>query len=138
MIDQQIFNGEQSLQPSIGAKPGSPISLTAPFGTTTGADFISGKVPASVQAVQILGHDAHTPYSFQTSIGVERQFGKDWTLSADFVHWRVYHDWVRQDSNLYYNPATGFSANPATAGRPNANFTTILTFVTPDAAGVDL
>jgi hypothetical protein len=135
VIDQQIFNGEQSLQPSVSAKPGTPISLAAPFGTTTGADFISGKVPASVQAVQILGHDAHTPYSFQSSIGVEHQIGKDWTLTADFVHWRVYHDWVREDANLFYNPATGFNLNPATAGRPNPNFTTILTFVTPNAAG---
>ena len=135
VIDQQIFNGEQSLQPSVSAKPGSPISLAAPFGSVTGDDFISGKVPASVQAVQILGHDAHTPYSFQSTIGLERSFGPNWTFSGDFVHWRVYHDWVRQDSNLYYNAATGFSANPATAGRPNPNFTTILSFVTPDAAG---
>ncbi|HEY1497859.1 MAG TPA: TonB-dependent receptor [Candidatus Solibacter sp.] len=135
VIDQQIFNGEQSLQPSVSAKPGVPISLSAPFGTTTGDDFISGKVPASVQAVQILGHNAHTPYSMQSSIGLEHQFAKDWTLTADFVHWRVYHDWVREDANLFYNAATGYNMNPATAGRPNPNFTTILTFVTPDAAG---
>ena len=135
VIDQQIFNGEQSLQPSVSAKPGQPISLSAPFGSTTGQDFISGAVPASVQAVQILGHDAHTPYSFQSSIGMERQFGRDWTLTADFVHWRVYHDWVREDANLFYNPANGFNLNPSTAGRPNPSFTTILTFVTPNAAG---
>lgn len=135
VIDQQIFNGEQSLQPSIGATAANPINLSAPFGSTTTQDFLSGAVPVSLQAVQILGHNAHTPYSFQTSIGVEHQFGRNWTLNADFVHWRVYHDWVREDANLYYNPATGYNLSPTTAGRPNPNFTTILTFVTPNAAG---
>jgi hypothetical protein len=134
-IDQQIFNGETSLQPSIQAKPGSPINLEAPFGSVTGDDFLSGAVPVSTQAIQPLGPNVRTPYSLQMSLGVQRQMSKDWLVSADYVHWRVYHDWIREDANLFYNPATGYNLNPSTAGRPNAKYTNIQTFITPDSAG---
>ena len=135
VIDQQIFNGQQSLQVSVDRTSGSTINLNAPFGSTTGAQFLSGAVPVAKQQVQILGHDAHTPYSLQSSIGAEHQFGKDWTLSADFVHWRVYHDWIRTDANLLFNPANGFNQSPSLVARPDARYTGILTFTTPDAAG---
>lgn len=69
------------------------------------------------------------------SIGVQQQVRKDWTVSADFVHWRVYHDWVRGDANLFYNPANGYNLNPSIAGRPNAKYTNIQTFYTSDTAG---
>jgi hypothetical protein len=134
-IDQQIFNGQTSLQPSVQASTGNPINLSAPFGNVTGDEFLSGAVPVSAQALQLLAPNVHTPYSLQLSIGVERQITKTWVVSADYLHWRVYHDWVRSDANLYYNPATGYNKNPTTAGRPNPNFTNILTFYTPSAAG---
>jgi hypothetical protein len=47
----------------------------------------------------------------------------------------VYHDWVRTDDNLVYDPTTGFNQNPTKIGRPDPRFTTILSFHTPDAAG---
>ena len=34
----------------------------------------------------------------------------DWTLQADYVHWRVYHDWIRTDDNLVYDPSTSFDS----------------------------
>ena len=135
VIDQQIFNGQQSLQVSVDRTASSTIDLTAPFGGTTGAQFLSGAVPVAKQQVQILGHNAHTPYSFQSSIGAEHQFGKDWTLSADFVHWRVYHDWLRTDANLLYNAVNGFNQSPSLVARPDTRYTGVLTFTTPNAAG---
>ena len=135
VIDQQIFNGETSLQPSVQAKSGSPINLAAPFGSTTGQDFLSGTAPVTPQAIQPLAPNVRTPFSLQFSGGVERQVTRTLTVSADFVHWRVYHDWIRLDTNLFYNPATGYNLNPSVAGRPNKAFTTIASFTTPDAAG---
>jgi hypothetical protein len=135
VIDQQIFNGEASLQPSVQATASQPINLAAPFGSITGSQFLSGAVPISTQAVQVMAHNVHTPQSLQMSIGVERQFGQNWSMTADYVHWRVYNDWIRDDANLFYNPATGYNANPSVAGRPNPAFTNILTFYTPNAAG---
>jgi hypothetical protein len=133
-IDDTIFNGQTTISPAIQASSGNPINLLAPFGTTTGANFLSGAVPVSAQTIQPLGPNVQTPYSFQTSIGVERQLTPTWTLSADFVHWRVYHDWERTDANLFYNLATGYAQNPS-QGRPNPKFVGILNFTTPAAAG---
>jgi hypothetical protein len=134
-IDDQIFNGQTTLSPSISPTAGNPINLNAPFGSVTGAQFLSGAVPVSTQAIQPLGPNVQTPYSFQYSGGVEHQFGKNWTVSADYAHFRIYHDWIRTDANLYYNPATGYAQNPNTFGRPNPAFTSINNFVTPAAAG---
>ncbi|MCU1258327.1 MAG: hypothetical protein JWO80_1212, partial [Bryobacterales bacterium] len=125
VIDQQIFNGQQSIQASVSRTSAANINLLSPFGSATAAQILSGAVVIPQQAVQILAHDAHTPFSLQASIGAEHQFGKDWTLSADFVHWRVYNDWIRTDANLVYNPATGFNVNPTVVPRPNQSFTTI-------------
>ncbi len=135
-IDSAIFNGETTISPALQATPGNPINLLAPFGTTTGEDFLSGAVPVNAQTIQPLGPHVQTPYSFQVSGGVERQFGANWTVSADYVHWRIYHDWERTDANLIYNPVTGYAVNPTTpGGRPNPNFVGILNFTTPAAAG---
>ena len=134
VIDRQIFNGQASLQPALQATAANPINLLAPFGTTTGAQFLSGAVPVNAQTIQPLGPNVQTPYSLQLSIGVEHQLSKNWTVSADYVHWRVYHDWERTDANLFVNPATGYPENPK-FGRPNPNFVAIQNFTTPAAAG---
>lgn len=134
VIDQQIFNGQSSLQPALQATATNPINLAAPFGTTTGSQFLSGAVPVAAQTIQPLGPNIQTPYSLQLSAGVEHQLNKSWTISADYVHWRVYHDWERTDANLFVNPATGYPTNPK-FGRPNSNFVGILNFTTPAAAG---
>jgi hypothetical protein len=134
-IDDSIFNGQTTISPSIQGTAANPINLLAPFGSVTGAQFLSGAVPVNAQTIQPLAPNVRTPYSLQLSAGIEHQFSKSWTMSADYVHWRVYHDWIRTDANLFYNPVTGYNANPSTAGRPNPNFVGILNFTTPNAAG---
>ena len=132
--DDTLFNGQTTISPAIQATAANPISLSNPFGGITGSQFLSGAVPISAQTIQPLAPNVKTPYSLQMSIGVERQLSKTWTLTADYVHFRVYHDWERTDANLYVNPATGYPLNPA-LGRPNPNFVGILNFTTPAAAG---
>jgi len=133
-IDDTIFNGQTTLSPAIAPTAANPINLAAPFGSVTGDQFLSGAAPVNAQTIQPLGPHVQTPYSFQASIGAEHEFGNSWTLSADYVHWRIYHDWIRTDANLFYNPATGYPL-PPTQGRPNSNFVGILNFTTPAAAG---
>ncbi|HEX4275691.1 MAG TPA: TonB-dependent receptor [Bryobacteraceae bacterium] len=136
-IDGQIFNGQTTLSPSLSPTAAKPINLMAtpnPFGYT-GDQFLSGQAPTSIQSIQPLGPGIRTPYSLQISGGVERQFPKNWTASADFVHFRIYHDWLRDDANLYENLATGYAQNPSTFGRPDAYYSNIKNFTTPDAAG---
>ena len=135
VIDQQVFNGERSIQAAVNRTATQNIDLAKPFGALTGADFISGKVVAPLQNIQILAPGAQTPYSFQMSLGAEHQFGKGWTFSGDFVTWRVYHEWQRQDRNLFFDPATGFGKNPSTSARPDTRYSQILQFATPRSAG---
>jgi hypothetical protein len=134
-IDDQIFNGQTTLAPAIAPTAGNPINLLAPFGSTTGAQFLSGAVPVNAQTIQPLAPNVKTPYSFQYTAGFEHQLTRSWTVSADYAHFRIYHDWIRTDANLYYNPATGYAQNPNTFGRPNPSFVGILNFTTPAAAG---
>jgi hypothetical protein len=133
--DQALFNGVTTIQASVEAKPGVPLNLFAPFGSITGAEFLNGSVPAPQQALQLVDPNIQTPYTLQASGGFEHQLSQNWTVSADYVYWRIYHEWERIDQNLTYDPVTGFNLNPTTVGRPNPNFTTILRFVTPDASG---
>ncbi len=142
-IDDSIFNGQTTLSPSINPTAANPINLQqqpTPFNVggvqgVTGQQFLSGQVPVSIQSIQPLGPNVKTPYSLQMSVGVEHQLTKDWTFSADYVHFRIYHDWERTDANLFYNPATGYPQNPNTFGRPDPYYSSILNFTTPNAAG---
>jgi hypothetical protein len=133
-IDDQIFNGQTTISPTVTGTAANPVNLSAPFGSVTGSQFLSGAVPVVAQTIQPLGPKVQTPYSLQLSIGVEHQLSKTWTLSADYAHFRIYHDWERTDANVFFNPATGYLANPS-LGRPNPNFAGILNFTTPAAAG---
>lgn len=135
VINQSIFNGERSLQVAVNRTSTTNIDLNKPFGQYTGDDFLSGRAPSPIQNIQVLGPGAQTPYSMQASIGAEREIASAWTVSGDFVYWRIYHDWIRQDQNVFYNPATGFGTNPTTTGRPDPRFGQILVFTTPNAAG---
>jgi hypothetical protein len=133
-IDDSIFNGQTTLSPSVTGTATNPVNLSNPFNGATGAQFLSGAAPVTAQTIQPLGPHVKTPYSLQMSIGVEQQLTKTWTITADYVHWRIYHDWIRTDANAFFNPVTGYEANPS-LGRPNPNFAGILNFTTPAAAG---
>jgi len=136
-IDGQIFNGQTTLSPSLSPTAANPINLLAspnPFGYSA-SQFLAGQAPVSIQSIQPLGPNVHTPYSLQMSAGAEHQLNKDWSFSADFVHFRIYHDWLRDDANLYENVTTGYALNPATSGRPDPVYSNIKNFTTPNAAG---
>ncbi len=135
VINQSIFNGEKSIQASVNKTATTTIDLTNPFNGVNGNDFVTGKLPVPTQNLQLLDATAKTPFSVQSSIGAEHQFKGNWTVSGDFVFWRVHNDWIRTDRNLFFDPATGFGKNPTTAGRPDARFGQLLNFTTPSAAG---
>ena len=51
---------------------------------------------------------AHVTHSWQSSIGVARQFGNNMALEADYVNTRSRHEKSIQDNvNITFNPATG-------------------------------
>lgn len=134
--DQALFDGQTTIQASLTGSTSSPINLLNPFNGATLQSFQNGAIAAPKQALQLVDPNVRIPYTVQTSIGLERQLGRNWTVSADYVWWRIYHEWVRVDQNLSYDPVTGFNINPGVAnGRPDSRFTSILRFTTPAAAG---
>jgi hypothetical protein len=51
---------------------------------------------------------AHVPHSWQSSIGIARQFGNDMAIEADYVNTKSRHEKSIQDNvNVTFNPATG-------------------------------
>jgi hypothetical protein len=151
-IDMQIFNGVASQQNSVTGTAGSPLNLQNPFpnGTT-----------AARQAVQPLGPNVATPYALQLSAGVQRSLPLRTVVTADYVHTRTYHDWIRLNSNLLQNASNPqYNLNPSTKWTTGQQtlcptggvtqdttyttssfnvcsqaFTNINQFFTPDAAG---
>ncbi len=105
-IDMQIFNGVTSLQQSVIGTATQPLNLQNPF---------ANPVAVPRQAVQPLGPNVATPYSLQISAGVQRELPLRAVITADYVHTRTYHDWVRLNANLLANPANPqFNLNPST------------------------
>jgi hypothetical protein len=51
--------------------------------------------------------NAQMPYSYQTSIGVQRQLGNTMAVEADYVFIGNRHEYYTHNMNLSYNPATG-------------------------------
>src|SRR5262249_37327269 len=52
--------------------------------------------------------DYHTTYSYQVSVGFQRQIGNDMSLQADYANTRSRNEaFFSRNANLTYNPATG-------------------------------
>ena len=110
---------------------------------------------------QPLGPNVSTPYALQMSVGVQRELMYRTVITADYVYTRVYHDWIRLNSNLLqnpnnpefnYSPATKYTAGQATLcpgggvtqdatyttssfNVCNQSFTNVNQFFTPNGAG---
>jgi hypothetical protein len=134
--NQQLFNGQTTVQASASAGTGT-INLAKPFGNATGADFLNETVIIP-QAVQLIQPGVITPWAGQGSMGVAQQIGSKWTVQADYVKFRIHHEWERIDQNQSLNPVTGFSATKGSSvAYTDAHFTNILRFITPkDAAAM--
>jgi hypothetical protein len=77
---------------------------------------------------QLISPIAQSPYSYQASIGVQRQLGADMAFDADYVFTANRHGVVGRNINLSYDPATG-------ANRP---FTNLASLPFPDWGAVSM
>lgn len=142
VIDEQIFNGVTTIQASLSGNSTHPIDLQNPFNGATASDILANP-EAYRQAVQPLAPNVSTPYSLQLSAGVQRQITSTITVAADYVHTRVYHDWIRLNSNLlpdssYPERNLNPSSKSSTTGLYNVPlqaFTQVNQFATPNQAG---
>jgi hypothetical protein len=92
---------------------GQPGFVTNPTGGVTQAQIQSGAVPLPPQTTRILSPDFKMPFTWQSSVGFEKQLGSVMAISSDLVGWRWYRDTRGYDPNLFFDPTTGYSINPA-------------------------
>ncbi|MBI3049424.1 MAG: TonB-dependent receptor [Acidobacteria bacterium] len=72
---------------------------------------------------QLINPHFEVPYSYQASIGVQRQLGETMAVEADYAYNGGRHEVANENLNLRYNPATGANY-PFTdiSRRPYPNF----------------
>ena len=119
------------LPPASGLCPnGTPFITNPACGVTT---FDQAKAAAPPQSPRIISPDYQNPYTWQSSIGFQKQINAVTGFEADLTHFNQYNDTRTIDPNLFYNPATGYNVNPAAINgvpnRPNPAYTQIAYFV---------
>ena len=119
------------LPPASGKCADGTAWITNPAcGVTT---FAQAKAVAPAQSPRIISPDYKNPYTWQSSIGFQKQINSVTGFELDLTHFNEYRDTRTIDPNLFYNPATGYNQNPAAingvANRPNTAYTQIAYFV---------
>jgi hypothetical protein len=104
-------------------KPGFIVDPTRGVAT-----FDQALTAAPPQAARIITPEFRNPYTWQSSIGFQKQVNAETAIEADLVHYNEYRDTRSIDPNLFYDPATGYNKNPS-QGRPNPQWGQILYLV---------
>jgi carboxypeptidase family protein len=94
---------------------------TDPTRGVSANDILTGKVPLPPQTTRILSPDFKMPYTWQYSVGFQKQLGKVTAIESDLVGWDWYRDTRSHDPNLFYDPTTGYNVDPR-FGRPNPKY----------------
>jgi len=102
--------------------------ITNPTNGVTADQFFSGAVRPPVQSPRVIVDDFKSPYTWQSSIGFQKQINSVTGVDVDLTHFNEYRDTRTFDPNLFLDPATGYNKNPS-AGRPNPAYGQVLTFI---------
>ena len=104
---------------------GLPGFLTDP---TRGIEtFEQATAKAPPQAARIFSPDFTNAYTWQSSLGFQKQLGALTGFELDLVHYQMYNDLRTVDPNLAYDAATGY--NRPAAVRPNPQWGQIVYFL---------
>jgi hypothetical protein len=114
---QQLYNGQRIIANS-WVNDGLPGFLQDPTRGVTVEQILSGQVAPAPQNLYVIAHDYELPYTWQSTIGFQKQLNEVMGLDADIIYWKEYDQNDARDPNLFYDPATGFNKPPTTAGRP--------------------
>src|SRR4029077_8662827 len=94
--------------------------ITNPTNGVTADQIFAGQVKTPPQTVRTIATDFKSPYTWQSSIGFQKQLNAVTGFDVDLTHWDEYRDTRTIDANLQYNPATGYNAaNGAAPIRPD-------------------
>ncbi|MGH9140992.1 MAG: carboxypeptidase regulatory-like domain-containing protein [Vicinamibacterales bacterium] len=106
---------------------GRPNFITNPTNGVTAEQFFSGTVQAPVQSPRTIVDGFKSPYTWQSSIGFQKQINSVTGIDVDLTHFNEYRDTRTFDPNLFLDPVTGYNKNPS-AGRPNPAYGQVLVF----------
>jgi hypothetical protein len=120
-FSHQSFNGERILVNSF-PNDNQPGFIQNPTRGITSEDIFAGRVPLPAQSPRVIAGDYQMPYTWQSSLGFQTQFGTRWGFEADLTHWKGYNFARQRDPNLAFNPVTGTNVPPTAATRPDPKF----------------
>jgi hypothetical protein len=103
---------------------GRPGFALDPTRGVTEQDVLSGAVAVPPQQKIILDPDFKIGYTWQSSIGFQKQLSPVLAVESDLTHWKWYNEGRTRDVNLFFDPVTGYNIDPR-LGRPNPNYTQI-------------
>jgi hypothetical protein len=101
--------------------------ITNPTNGVSGDAFLNGTAPLPAQSPRVIVDSFKNPYTWQSSIGFQKQLNAVTGIEADLTHYDEYRDTRSIDANLSFNPATGYNAL-VSAGRPNREYGQVLAF----------
>jgi hypothetical protein len=103
-------------------RPNGPGFMENPTRGVTADDYLSGRVVAPLQTARIISPDYVMPYSWQSSIGFQKQLGPVMGFDADLTYLGERNQVRGRDPNLFFDPVTGYNLDPAKFGRPNPKY----------------
>src|SRR5262249_26799282 len=101
---------------------GKPGFFQDPLRGLTDAQVLSGAVKLPPQTKVILDPNFKNPFTWQYSVGFQKQLNAVTSFDSDLIGWQWRHDQRDYDVNLFFDPATGYQKDPAKSGRPNPAF----------------
>jgi len=101
--------------------------ITNPTNGVPPEAFLNGTAPLPAQSPRVIVDTFRNPYTWQSSIGFQKQINSVTGVEADLTHYNEYNDTRSIDANLFYSPATGYNGL-VSAGRPNPAYGQVLAF----------
>jgi hypothetical protein len=121
VIDQHLCNGQRVIVNSY-PNDGRPGFLQDPTRGVTPEDVLSGRVPLAPQNITVMSPEFEMPYTWQSILGFQKQLTDVMGFDSDLIYWRGYNEETQRDANLFFDPVSGNTRNPRTAGRPNPSY----------------
>jgi len=120
---QQSFNGERILVNSY-PNDGQPGFLEDPTRGVTPTQVLNGEVPVPPQEPRVIAHNFKFPYTWQSSVGFQKQLNQVTGIEVDLIHWKEYNTPMSRDPNQLFDPTTGYNVS-SSEGRIDPRYTRI-------------
>src|SRR5262249_49343798 len=98
------------------ANDGRADFITNPTNGVASSQFFNARAKAPLRSTGVIVDDFKSAYTWQSSIGCQKQTNAVTGIDVDLTHFDEYRDTRTFDPNLFFDPATGYNKNPSSAG----------------------